>query len=369
MIVFGGGSASGPLVRALARRTRRGLHLVTPFDSGGSSGELRRVFGGPALGDLRARLLALADPELPQLRELTALLEHRLTSGSVCAARIELERLSAEDHPLLCDLASHQRRAVCDGLRAFAALAETVAARDPNRNVDLRGACVGNLALFGWEPRRPDRAAGVLGRLLRARGTALPLVNTDAHLCVRLADGREITGQHRFTGKYGPPLDVPVRELRLCVGPDDPSPARAAIAEGLRRRIAAADLICFPPGSFHSSVLACLLPRGVGNAVVSAACAKVFIPNPTPDPELLGHDVEQQVERLYRAAAYDAGPGKLVFPSHVLADNLESRYPGGLPEARLAERGIRLVREPLITSASEPFPDPDRLCAALLRLV
>ncbi len=366
VVVFGGGSAPGPLVRALARHTRRGLHLVTPFDSGGSSGELRRVFGGPAVGDLRARLLALADPNLPRLGELSALLEYRLPCGSLSVARTELEHLLDGSHPLMRELASYQRRAVCAGLHAFAALAEDVAARDPNRRMDLRGACIGNLTLFGWGAGRSERAAGVLGRLLRTRGTALLLADTDAHLCARLADGREVAGQHRFTGKYGPPPDVPVRELRLCIGPDDPSPARVAIAERLRRRITAADLICFPPGSFHSSVLACLLPEGVGRAVASATCAKVFIPNPTSDPELLGYTVEQQVERLQQAAARDAGPGKPGFPSHVLADSRESRYPGGLPEARLAERGVRLVREPLITPESEPFLDPDRVCTALL---
>src|SRR5688572_20780353 len=61
ILFFSGGTALRPLSRALKLLTHNSIHLITPFDSGGSSAALRRAFGMPALGDLRNRLLALAD--------------------------------------------------------------------------------------------------------------------------------------------------------------------------------------------------------------------------------------------------------------------------------------------------------------------
>lgn len=60
-LVFTGGTALRDLSRQLIHYTHNSVHLVTPFDSGGSSAALRRSFAMPAVGDIRNRLLALAD--------------------------------------------------------------------------------------------------------------------------------------------------------------------------------------------------------------------------------------------------------------------------------------------------------------------
>lgn len=370
IVFFSGGTALGPLAHVLARFTRRAVHVVTPFDSGGSSGELRRAFRMPAVGDLRARLISLTDPRLPRSRELKTALEHRLTTADQAEARAELENLITGNHPLLEALTSFQLRTVQRRLRDFLIAADAL----PGRTVDLRGACVGNLILAGYGTRRPDRAAASLARLLRARGRVFLAADVDAQLCVRLADGRVIAGQHRFTGKNEPPISSPIEDIWLCATPDNLTPIRPSIPEHLYRRISRADLICYPMGSFYSSLLAGLLPQGVGAAVAEAACPKVFIPNLTPDPELLGHTIQLQVERLLHVLERDApspsARGSLPLPylSAVLADPDATRYPGGLPEDRLAARGIRVLRTRLVTPESAPLPDPELLCAALLQL-
>ena len=58
---FTGGTALRALSRELTRHTHKSVHLVTTFDSGGSSAALRQAFAMPAMGDIRNRLLALAD--------------------------------------------------------------------------------------------------------------------------------------------------------------------------------------------------------------------------------------------------------------------------------------------------------------------
>ena len=60
-LFFSGGTALRRLSQELVHYTHNSVHIITPFDSGGSSAKLRRAFHMPAVGDLRNRLLALAD--------------------------------------------------------------------------------------------------------------------------------------------------------------------------------------------------------------------------------------------------------------------------------------------------------------------
>jgi len=79
-LFFSGGSALRGLSRELVERRVTSRHIVTPFDAGGSSAELRRVLRMPAVGDLRNRLLSLADPTGPAMKAPTSS-PFRSTSG------------------------------------------------------------------------------------------------------------------------------------------------------------------------------------------------------------------------------------------------------------------------------------------------
>jgi uncharacterized cofD-like protein len=61
--VLGGGHGAASVLRALRAEAYELTAVVTVADDGGSSGELRRRHGGPAVGDLRRALLALAGSE------------------------------------------------------------------------------------------------------------------------------------------------------------------------------------------------------------------------------------------------------------------------------------------------------------------
>ncbi|MFW5836578.1 MAG: 2-phospho-L-lactate transferase CofD family protein, partial [Desulfovibrionaceae bacterium] len=64
ILFFSGGTALRELSREIIRYTHNTIHLITPFDSGGSSAKLREAFHMPAVGDIRNRLMALADTSL-----------------------------------------------------------------------------------------------------------------------------------------------------------------------------------------------------------------------------------------------------------------------------------------------------------------
>ena len=74
ILFFSGGTALAPVAAELSRHTRNAVHVITTFDSGGSSAELRRAFDMPAVGDIRARIMALADrcPRMPGRKPCTA---------------------------------------------------------------------------------------------------------------------------------------------------------------------------------------------------------------------------------------------------------------------------------------------------------
>jgi uncharacterized cofD-like protein len=59
--VVGGGHGVAAVLAALRHASVELTAIVTTADDGGSSGVLRRRFGGSAVGDLRRSLIALSD--------------------------------------------------------------------------------------------------------------------------------------------------------------------------------------------------------------------------------------------------------------------------------------------------------------------
>jgi hypothetical protein len=52
----------------LRQLTTRVTHVLPVSDDGGSTAEIVRVLGGPAVGDIRSRCLRLADDSDPEVR-------------------------------------------------------------------------------------------------------------------------------------------------------------------------------------------------------------------------------------------------------------------------------------------------------------
>src|SRR5262249_37645107 len=164
-----------------------------------------------------------------------------------------------------------------------------------------RGASVGNLILVGGylnQGRNIDAVTFTFSKLVEVQGLVRPVVDADLHLRARLADGRIVFEQHRLTGKGAAAITSPIVNLGLARADDPDSPVGVGIDNGTRRFIAQAELICFPVGSFYTSLVACLLPRGIGDAVAEAGCPKVYVPNCGVDPEQIGLSPAQAVERL-----------------------------------------------------------------------
>ncbi|MFG6178603.1 GAK system CofD-like protein [Halomonas sp. THAF12] len=367
LLFFSGGSALNGMSRRLQHYTHHSIHLVTPFDSGGSSAKLREAFGMPAIGDLRSRLMALADDSILGHPEVYRLFTHRLPKSAEAAAlRETLDALAAGRHPLVDAVPNPMRQLICHQLGYFR---ESMPA-----GFDLRGASIGNLILAGGylnNHQQLDPIIFLFSKLVHVRGTVRAVVDKDYHLSATLEDGRRVLGQHRITGKEVAPLATPIAALELSAERDAHVPVTATLHEQNRRLIAGAELICYPPGSFYSSLLANLLPQGVGRAIRANRCPKVFIPNPSPDPEQTGMDLERQVTVLLDTLRRDVGetcPARELL-DFVLIDSERGDYSGRLSADFLVEQGVTLIDTRLIGEEGAPHYDPDLLVTALLSLV
>ena len=364
VLFFSGGSAINGLCRSLKDYTHNSIHLVTPFDSGGSSAVLRQAFSMPAIGDLRNRLLALADDSILGHPDVYQLFNHRLpTDKSQQALTARLREIANGEDELIANITNPMRQLIRNQLGFF-----IQAMPD---DFDLRGASIGNLILAGGylnNYQHLDPIIFLFSKLVNVLGTVRAIVNRNLHLGAYLEDGSCIIGQHRLTGKEVPPITSPIKEIFLNANADVCQPASAQLQQKNRQLIQSADLICYPPGSFYSSLIANLLPEGIGAAIAQNDCPKVYIPNLGHDPEQLGMSFEQIILRLLEHLKTNAPTpeSNSSYLDFVLIDSQRGNYPWVISAQTLQSLGITLVDTHLVSDSSAPYYDETLLVSALL---
>ncbi|MCH7594872.1 MAG: YvcK family protein, partial [Chloroflexi bacterium] len=217
IVVIGGGSGSSVLLRGLKSSTADLTAIVTMFDSGGSTGLLRREFGYPPLGDLRQCLVALSEDS-----EVTAALR------------------SASEFRF-------------------------------DKNSSLNGHNLGNLLLAALTTVSNDLEDGIneMSRILRITGRVIPVSLEQADLCAELEDGTILREESnidlRETGI--PPIS------RVFLDPPVAANPRAVSA------ILAADLVVLGPGDLYTSIIPNLLVTDVAHALRLTSAKLVYVCN------------------------------------------------------------------------------------------
>ena len=312
LVFFSGGTAMNPIARQLKQYTSlhhiQAQYFLTPFDSGGSSAELRRHFAVPALGDLRSRLLALSNPNSSIHTDRVHLLEQRLhgersTLKTILQQRTDaLQKLPGDD-PNWSWLCMHMQALLLQLPDDF----------------DLFGASLGNLMMCAGLVLGQESLQQISQRFalaVDAQGRADCIVSDNLHLAARLADGRNIIGQHRLTGKNHAPINLRITDSWLSTDAAYSRPATCQISVHTANIIRNASLIVYCPGSFHSSLMAQFLPRGVGTAIAQSSALKLYMPNLGHDPELYDCSPEQAlnmlIQRLQADLAHAVRPEMLV---------------------------------------------------------
>lgn len=365
ILFFSGGTALRDTAHTLTRYTHNAIHLITPFDSGGSSAILREAFNMPAVGDIRARIMALADQSVRGNPAIYTLFATRLSKNDAAPElEKELAALCKGTHPLIRLVPDPMRKIIRTSLIHFA--------EQCPKGFMLAGASIGNLVLTGGylsNRRHLEPVIFIYSKLVEARGVVRPVSNAPRHLAVQLADGRVIVGQHKFTGKEYAEIASPIQRIWLTASLDSMEPEPVPLRPKVSDLISQADLICYPHGSFYSSLIANLLPHGVGKAVSGTHCPKVFIPNAGDDPELFGHSLEDQIslllETLREEERVEAGSEVLNF---ILLDSARDGKKPSVSPHWLRQLGVEAVETPLSTPRSAPYYCPDLVSRALLSL-
>lgn len=365
LLFFSGGTALRPLSRKLIHYTHNSIHLITPFDSGGSSAVLRKAFHMLGIGDLRARLTDLADQSLHGNPEVYALFSYRLAkNGARKNLSEELNQMVQGKHRLVKLIPDPMRKIIRNHLYRFQ--------QEMPNNFDLRNASIGNLILtagFLEHRRHPDPMIYIFSKLVQARGVVRPIYNSFLQLAAQLDDGSIVVGQHRITGKEVPPLKKSIKNLFLVKDENDLRPVSNRIRPKIRELITSAELICYPMGSFYTSLIANLLPIGVSKAISCNLCPKIYVPNTYHDPECVGMNLNCLVTTFLDYCTKDDGelnPRKYL--THILIDSKQGRYEGNIDLKNIQKQGVTVIDTTLISERSHPLIDPELLLQILLSL-
>lgn len=366
ILFFSGGSALNDTSRALKNYTHNSIHFVTPFDSGGSSAKLRTAFDMPSIGDLRSRLVALADENITGHPDVYRLFTHRLPHDNAQDELLrKIESMACGKDTLICDISNPMRRLIRNQLGFFYDAMP--------QGFDLRGASIGNLILAGGylnNHKHLDPIVFLFSKLVNVLGTVRTVVNDNLHLGAELEDGNFILGQHKLTGKEVKPLQSPVKRLFLSKSLNKYVPAKSEIRKKNRKLIENSELICYPPGSFYSSLLANLLPKGVTVAIADSDCPKVYVPNLGQDPEQIGMTLDDSVKILMKylqvGNVKNCPNGKLL--NFILMDENQSLYSSKPSPKLLKELGIQVILTRLVSKRDPHHYDPELLVKALLSL-
>jgi uncharacterized cofD-like protein len=237
---FGGGTGLPSLLGGLKANPWLELHaVVTMFDSGGSSGQLRDELGVLPPGDVLRCTLALARNESE-------------------ARRVLLGRLPTLEHDR------------------------------------LGGHTGGNLLLSMMEQYAGDFLAAVDGMrsLLGCRGRVWPISVQQASLCAAYADGSETRGE----------VEVDARQLlgqfieRIWLDP----PVR--IHPVVARTIPGFDAVIIGPGSFYTSLMPIFLVEGVRERLADVRGPVIYVANLlTEGRGMIGFTAADAVRRLAEA--------------------------------------------------------------------
>ncbi|CAL5346167.1 unnamed protein product [Camellia sinensis] len=277
LLVFSGGTAFNGVVEELKKLTTRVAHILPVSDDGGSTAEIVRVLGGPAVGDIRSRCLRLSDQSTFEALAVRRLLGHRLP-------------LDAQEAKSECGMI----------LWKDSILFGTVS-QNPT----------GKLSELFWFIFRIRSSVGRMNHFVSAMGDipteslVLPVISTNDRLTLgcELWDGTIIRGQNEISHPTNGSME-PINKVSSST-PALPSRIKRVFymsSEGnnllhevfpnvnptVLDQLRTIDCIIYAMGSLFTSICPSLVLLGIGEIIASRSCPKVLLLNGTHDRETSG---------------------------------------------------------------------------------
>ncbi|KAL5576557.1 hypothetical protein UlMin_018256 [Ulmus minor] len=304
LLVFSGGTAFNGVVEELKSFTNRVAHVLPVSDDGGSTAEIVRVLGGPAVGDIRSRCLRLSDQSTCEALAVRSLLGHRLPFDPR-EAKLEWYDIVEGAHVLWKDVSKPYRETI----RAFLVYFQNQILQRSDESFCFSNGSIGNFFFAGARIffQSLDAAIFLFSRVsdIPSESLILPVISTNDRLTLgcELWDGTIIRGQNEISHPTKGSLE-PINKARSLV-PGLPSrikrvfymssegqnllhevfpAANPAVLEQLNN----VDCIVYAMGSLFTSVCPSLVLIGVGEIISSRSCPKVLLLNGTHDRETSG---------------------------------------------------------------------------------
>ena len=315
IVVIGGGTGSHTVLSGLKRMDCDLTAVVAMSDDGGSSGRLRDELGQLPLGDVRQCLVALAGDDIDSER-LRRLFDHRFEDGE-----------------------------------------------------GLKGHSFGNLLLSALTEitGSADAAIREASRMLRIRGTVLPVTLSDSTLKARLKDGSVIEGESCIDQRQGNSR-VPISRVYLEPEASAYPPVLDAIAK--------ADAVVIGPGDIYTSILPNLLVKGVAEAVRATEGLKIHVCNLMTKPGESDGFQASDFLRLLSLYLYAERPvDYLLANDAAFPEQVRQRYASnGQHPVEVDDEGCRryareIVRRPMIGEGCYARHNPCLLAEAIMGIV
>jgi len=332
-LVISGGSACNHICDAFGRNVSFVLGIS---DNGGSTSELLRVLGGPSIGDLRSRLIRLMDVQQGDSTERNAikdLLSYRLPSeGHEHVIKEEWATIVEGHHRLWAPITVEKRETI----RGFLTMFDYELLKRANKRFNFRNGSIGNFFLTGARLFFGSLEAAIflfsaitgISESMRV----IPVINTNhgATISAILENGDTLQGQCEISHpspntcstrrRIGNPIDMFSQEhyfdnpqsenhngnlvfsKQECqqlnsrirrifymneFGQEIYPIANPKLFDGINTKTT----LVYSIGSLYTSIIPCLILRGVGAAISQSSSLrhKIFILNGSNDRETEGY--------------------------------------------------------------------------------
>ncbi|XP_048230300.1 uncharacterized protein YNL011C isoform X7 [Ricinus communis] len=203
-VVTSGGTAFNGVVEELKKLTTRVAHVLPVSDDGGSTAEIVRVLGGPAVGDIRSRCLRLSDQSTCEALAVRTLLGHRLPLDAPLA-KLEWYDIVEGEHPLWTGVSRPYRETI----QAFLVYFQNEILRRHNESFCFSNGSIGNFFFAGARIffQSLDAAIFLFSRVsdIPTESLVLPVISTNDRLTLgcELWDGTIIRGQNEISHPTG----------------------------------------------------------------------------------------------------------------------------------------------------------------------
>lgn len=307
VVCLGGGIGTVNLIKGLNEYFDDITVIVSTADEGGSSGRLRRLYGGLPSGDLVSCMSVLSDEKIAKL------LTYRFPGDRY------------------------------------------------GKDQNLGGQKLGNLIMTALDQitKNPEESVNLFQQIFKIKGTFIPVTLTPTSISATTVQGYTIQGEEKIDlGKY-----KGIRVLdKVRVYPDSIKANEKAI-----KAIADADLLILGPGDLFTTLLPVVIVSGIAEAIKNSKAKKIFIVNVANKPfETRGYKVSDYIKTITKHL--DCFPFEKVIVNNEFSVQIPKKYHYHyvVSDIKNNTNEIKLINAALIDQNFPLYHDSSKLAKAIV---